>query len=129
MTIFRPCIDLHEGRVKQIVGGSLTDEGARENFVSEQPASWFAERYERDALVGGHVIQLGPGNEQAACDALAAYPSGLQIGGGITTDSGAVAWARRVSCHRDQLFVRWRATVVRPRTSHGRPRGSRALGH
>jgi phosphoribosylformimino-5-aminoimidazole carboxamide ribotide isomerase len=98
MTIFRPCIDLHEGRVKQIVGGSLTDEGARENFVSEQPASWFAERYERDALVGGHVIQLGPGNEQAACDALAAYPSGLQIGGGITTDN-AELWLGRGASH------------------------------
>ena len=66
--MFRPCIDLHEGKVKQIVGGSLQDSGAglRTNFVSERPASWFAELYKRDSLTGGHVIQLGTGNETAA---------------------------------------------------------------
>jgi phosphoribosylformimino-5-aminoimidazole carboxamide ribotide isomerase len=82
--MFRPCIDLHEGKVKQIVGGSLA-EGSRPrtNFVSEQPAAWFAELYKRDGLGGGHVIQLGPGNETEARAALAAFPGGLQIGGGI----------------------------------------------
>ena len=66
--MFRPCIDLHEGKVKQIVGGSLQDSGAglRTNFVSERPAAWFAELYKHDALTGGHVIQLGTGNEAAA---------------------------------------------------------------
>ena len=81
--MFRPCIDLHEGRVKQIVGGTLTDAGPHTNFVSEKPSRWYAELYRKDGLKGGHVIMLGPGNEPAALDALAAYPGGLQIGGGI----------------------------------------------
>lgn len=88
MTLFRPCIDLHEGRVKQIVGGTLSDDGApRENFVAEQPASWFAELYARDALRGGHVIQLGAGNEDAARAALAAAPGSLQLGGGVKPEN------------------------------------------
>jgi len=87
--MFRPCIDLHEGKVKQIVGGSLSGDPAalRTNFVSEQPARWFAELYRRDDLRGGHVIMLGPGNETAAREALAAFPGGLQIGGGLNADN------------------------------------------
>ena len=81
--MFRPCIDLHEGRVKQIVGGTLGEAGLRTNFVSEQPAAWFAELYRRDGLTGGHVIQLGGGNEDQARAALAAYPGGLHLGGGV----------------------------------------------
>jgi phosphoribosylformimino-5-aminoimidazole carboxamide ribotide isomerase len=81
--MFRPCIDLHEGKVKQIVGGTLGDAGLRTNFVSEKSAAWFAELYRRDALFGGHVIMLGAGNEAAARSALGAFPSGLHIGGGI----------------------------------------------
>ncbi|MEC8973036.1 MAG: HisA/HisF-related TIM barrel protein, partial [Verrucomicrobiota bacterium] len=90
--MFRPCIDLHEGRVKQIVGGSIDDarpDALRTNFTSEKPPAWFAERYRRDNLPGGHVIQLGPGNGEAAREALAAWPGGLQIGGGITADNAA----------------------------------------
>lgn len=89
MTQFRPCIDLHNGQVKQIVGGSLTDRDSdlQTNFVSERPSSWFAEKYRKDGLRGGHVIQLGPGNEEAAVSALSAYPNGLQIGGGIRIDN------------------------------------------
>jgi phosphoribosylformimino-5-aminoimidazole carboxamide ribotide isomerase len=89
--VFRPCIDLHEGRVKQIVGGSLKDSGSglKTNFVSERPAKWFAELYRSDDLRGGHVIMLGPGNEAAAREALAAWPGGLQIGGGINADNAA----------------------------------------
>jgi len=90
--VFRPCIDLHEGRVKQIVGGSIDDarpDALRTNFTSEKPPAWFAERYRRDNLRGGHVIQLGPGNGEAAREALAAWPGGLQIGGGITADNAA----------------------------------------
>jgi phosphoribosylformimino-5-aminoimidazole carboxamide ribotide isomerase len=89
--MFRPCIDLHEGKVKQIVGGTLTDDGAglRTNFVSERSSRWYAELYRRDNLVGGHVIMLGPGNEAAARDALRAYPGGLQIGGGINAANAA----------------------------------------
>lgn len=87
--MFRPCIDLHDGRVKQIVGGSLSDVPGRlrTNFISEHPAEWFAEHYRRDQLTGGHVIMLGPGNESAARAALQAYPGGLQIGGGINADN------------------------------------------
>lgn len=82
--MFRPCIDLHEGRVKQIVGGTLDTSGLRTNFVSEKPSSYFAELYKADRLRGGHVIMLGPGNETAALAALHTYPGGLQLGGGVT---------------------------------------------
>src|ERR1051325_10147181 len=87
--MFRPCIDLHEGKVKQIVGGSLSDDPTllRTNFVSDRSAAWYAELYRRDGLPGGHVIMLGGGNEAAAMEALAAYPGGLQVGGGITPDN------------------------------------------
>lgn len=91
MTKFRPCIDLHEGQVKQIVGGSLTNEGAVENFVATEGAAFFAEKFAQDALTGGHVIQLGPGNEAAAREALASYPGGLQLGGGVTLEN-ATKW-------------------------------------
>ncbi len=91
MTLFRPCIDLHGGVVKQIVGGSLRDDGTglRTNFVASQPASWFAARYREDGLTGGHVIQLGAGNNEAARAALAAWPDGLHLGGGVTADNAA----------------------------------------
>lgn len=82
---FRPCIDLHDGKVKQIVGGSLRDDGPgpKENFVSEKPPAWFAEKFRDDGLAGGHVIMLGKGNGDAAKEALAAWPGGMQVGGGI----------------------------------------------
>ena len=83
---FRPCIDLHNGRVKQIVGSTLSDkhqQSLKTNFASDQPSSYFAEMYKRDGLTGGHVIMLGPNNEEAALKALRAFPGGLQIGGGI----------------------------------------------
>ena len=100
MTKFRPCIDLHQGKVKQIVGGSLRDDGAGpvENFVSEKPAGWFAETFRADALTGGHVIKLGPGNDDAARAALAAWPGGLQIGGGIN-ESNAAQWLDAGASH------------------------------
>ena len=84
---FRPCIDLHNGRVKQIVGSTLSDgqqESLTTNFASDQPAAHYAEMYKADHLFGGHVIMLGPGNENAASEALRAFPGGLQVGGGIT---------------------------------------------
>lgn len=91
MTRFRPCIDLHRGRVKQIVGSTLTDDedSLKTNSESANDAAWFARRYRRDGLRGGHVIKLGPGNEAAALAALAAYPGGLQVGGGITPENAA----------------------------------------
>ncbi len=85
--MFRPCIDLHEGKVKQIVGGTLGDASVRTNFVAEQPAAWFADLYRRDNLTGGHVIMLGSGNEAEARAALAAFPGGLQLGGGVNAQN------------------------------------------
>src|SRR5213594_2309072 len=98
--MFRPCIDLHEGKVKQIVGGTLSDQPTelRTNFVSERSAAWYAELYKRDGLKGGHVIMLGPGNETAAGTALQAYPHGLQIGGGINPEN-ARAWLNAGASH------------------------------
>ncbi len=100
MTKFRPCIDLHQGKVKQIVGGSLRDDGAEptENFVSDRPAGWFAECFRDDGLTGGHVIKLGPGNDDAAREALAAWPGGLQIGGGIN-ETNAADWLAAGASH------------------------------
>src|SRR5882672_8405872 len=98
--MFRPCIDLHEGKVKQIVGGSLGDSGGplRTNFVSDKSSAWFAELYRRDGLTGGHVVMLGPGNETEARAALAAYPGGLQIGGGVNADN-ARGWLEAGASH------------------------------
>jgi phosphoribosylformimino-5-aminoimidazole carboxamide ribotide isomerase len=96
--MFRPCIDLHEGKVKQIVGGTLGDAGLRTNFVSEKSAAWFAELYQRDGLFGGHVIMLGAGNESAARSALAAFPGGLHLGGGVNAQN-ARAWLEAGASH------------------------------
>src|SRR5687768_9647438 len=98
--MFRPCIDLHEGKVKQIVGGTLSKDstGLRTNFVSEKPAAWFANLYKRDGLKGGHVIMLGEGNEPAAREAVQAYPGGLQVGGGIRIDN-AGSWIQLGASH------------------------------
>lgn len=100
MTKFRPCIDLHNGKVKQIVGGTLTDsgDGLKENFVSDIGAEDFAKMYQSDKLTGGHVIQLGPGNKVAAEAALSAYPNGLQIGGGVNI-TNARAWLEAGASH------------------------------
>jgi phosphoribosylformimino-5-aminoimidazole carboxamide ribotide isomerase len=98
--MFRPCIDLHEGRVKQIVGGTLGTDPAqlRTNFVSDRSAAWYAELYKRDGLKGGHIIMLGPGNEDAAREALQAYPAGLHVGGGINLDN-AKGWLEAGASH------------------------------
>src|SRR5271170_5150733 len=96
--MFRPCIDLHEGKVKQIVGGTLGDSSPRANFVSEKPAAWFAELYRRDGLTGGHVIMLGAGNDTEARAALAAFPGGLHIGGGVNAQN-ARAWLDAGASH------------------------------
>ncbi|HTA91662.1 MAG TPA: phosphoribosylformimino-5-aminoimidazole carboxamide ribotide isomerase [Polyangiaceae bacterium] len=98
--MFRPCIDLHEGKVKQIVGGTLGDAPGqvRENFVSEKSSAEYAALYRADGLRGGHVISLGPGNEAAARAALAAYPGGLQLGGGVNVDN-ALDWLEAGASH------------------------------
>ena len=86
---FRPCIDLHDGKVKQIVGSTLGHKNVAvvENFTSQHHSSYYAKMFASDQLTGGHVIMLGPGNEQAAVNALQAYPNGLQVGGGITAEN------------------------------------------
>src|ERR1039458_5810769 len=96
--MFRPCIDLHEGKVKQIVGGTLGEAGLRTNFFSEKSAAWFAELYRRNQLFGGHVIMLGAGNENEARSALKTFPGGLQIGGGINSEN-ASGWLEAGASH------------------------------
>lgn len=104
---FRPCIDIHNGRVKQIVGGSLRDQSdsAEENFVSEQTAAWYASLYRRDGLKGGHVILLNGADSpyyettrQQAEEALGAYPGGLQLGGGVNPEN-AEGWLKAGASH------------------------------
>lgn len=75
-TLFKPCIDLHDGQVKQIVGGTLSDAPStlKTNFVANQPSKYYAELYKDNELEGGHVIMLGKGNVEAAKGALAAWP-------------------------------------------------------
>ena len=93
---FRPCIDIHNGKVKQIVGSSLRDrkDQAKENFVSEQDASYFAQFYKKDGIKGGHVILLNSkdspyyeATRQQTLSALSAYPNGLQAGGGVCLEN------------------------------------------
>ncbi|MDO4614530.1 MAG: phosphoribosylformimino-5-aminoimidazole carboxamide ribotide isomerase [Lachnospiraceae bacterium] len=95
---FRPCIDIHNGKVKQIVGSSLRDQGdsASENYVSERPAAEYAELFRRDQLPGGHIILLNPATsdfyaetKRQAMGALGAFPGGMQIGGGIRPENAA----------------------------------------
>ena len=104
---FRPCIDIHNGKVKQIVGGSLRDAGseAQENFVAEKEASFYARMYQRDGLAGGHVIVLNPAGSEyyeasrnQAFGALEAYPGGLQFGGGVN-DRNAKEYVERGASH------------------------------
>ena len=99
-TRFRPCLDLHDGQVKQIVGGTLSDDRRelQTNFVSPHPPRYFVEKYRTDDLRGGHVIMLGPDNETAAREALAAWPGGLQLGGGIT-ETTAATWLEAGASH------------------------------
>lgn len=93
---FRPCIDIHNGKVKQIVGGSLQDQGnqAKENFVSEQDAPYYAQFYKKDGICGGHIILLNASDSEyyeatkmQALAALRTYPGGLQVGGGIRPEN------------------------------------------
>ncbi|KAM0246632.1 hypothetical protein ACHAP5_004567 [Fusarium lateritium] len=93
MTRFRPCIDLHAGQVKQIVGGTLdsTSAALQTNYVSQHPPAHFAQLYRDNELAGAHVIMLGSGNDGPAKEALQAWPGGLQVGGGIN-DKNAKEW-------------------------------------
>lgn len=93
---FRPCIDIHNGKVKQIVGSSLKDQGdqAKENFVAEYDSAYYAGLYQENQLKGGHIILLNgkdspyyEATRQQAVKALQAYPGGMQVGGGITAEN------------------------------------------
>ena len=93
---FRPCIDIHNGRVKQIIGGTLNDDGAVENFVSKKGADHYADLYRQHGLSGGHIILLNKAGtaeyemtKTEALKGLKAFPQGMQIGGGITADNAA----------------------------------------
>lgn len=110
MTRFRPCIDLHSGQVKQIVGGTLSDNSSdlKTNHVSTLPAKHFAILYKDCNLTGAHVIMLGPGNEKAAEEALKEWPQFLQVGGGIN-EANAKKWinkgAKKVRAFLDSYIV------------------------
>lgn len=97
---FRPCIDLHQGKVKQIVGETLNKEGQNvvENYVSNYDSTYYAKMFQEDKLTGGHVIMLGDGNKEAAIQALQSYPGGLQIGGGIN-ESNAEEYLKSGASH------------------------------
>lgn len=95
---FRPCIDIHNGQVKQIVGSSLEDKDdlARENFVAAKGAEYYAQIYRENGIKGGHIILLNSASSPyyeadraQAFRALAAYPGGFQIGGGVNADNAA----------------------------------------
>ena len=99
MTKFRPCIDLHLGKVKQIVGRTLSNEkNLKINFTSNSSAANFARLYAKDNLKGGHIISLGPGNTKSIKEALKAFPNGLQVGGGITKET-AKMWIDAKASH------------------------------
>ncbi|UZJ51244.1 hypothetical protein CBS101457_000564 [Exobasidium rhododendri] len=113
-SLFRPCIDLHQGVVKQIVGASLQDDDrAKEralsststslseatptlktNFTSTLDPAHYANLYRTNGLKGAHVIKLGPGNDEAAGQAIDAWKDGLHVGGGINADN-ARQWIER----------------------------------
>lgn len=95
---FRPCIDIHNGRVKQIVGSSLADKGdlATENFVAEKDADYYAAFYREKGMKGGHIVLLNSASSdyfaatrEQALKALRAYPNGLQLGGGVNDENAA----------------------------------------
>ncbi|CAK7263807.1 Enzyme that catalyzes the fourth step in the histidine pathway [Sporothrix epigloea] len=106
MTRFRPCIDLHAGQVKQIVGGTFSSSSTaaiQTNFVATQPPAYFAQLYHDNNLTGAHVIMLGSGpeNQAAAREAVGAWPGGLQVGGGMR-DSNAQLW---IDAGADKIIV------------------------
>ena len=99
MSLFRPCIDLHEGKVKQIIGSTLNDnEKPDTNFVSSETPEYYANLYRADNLSGGHIIRLGKGNDEAARRALAAWRGNIQIGGGINSKN-AGEWLEAGASH------------------------------
>ncbi len=128
---FRPCIDLRDGRVVQIVGGSLRDDGQGvvTNFVTDQAPAEYARQYQRDALPGGPGIALGPGNHAAALSALRAFPGGLQLGGGVTPEN-AQAYLDAGASHvivTSYVFRDGRLDLERLRAMHAAVGGARLV--
>ena len=110
----RPCIDIHNGKVKQLVGGSIQDQGdsAQENYISSQDAAWYARLFQEKGLKNGHVILLNSKDSayyeqtrQQALSALQAYPGGLQVGGGSPQKMPGVSGCRCIPCHCDILCI------------------------
>ena len=91
--LFKPCIDLHEGKVKQIIGSTLNSDGLVENFISSKDSLYYSSLYKKDNLTGGHIIMLGEGNEKAAEKAIQNFPNHFQIGGGIHLEN-ATHWIK-----------------------------------
>lgn len=87
MTKFKPCIDLHQGQVKQIVGGTLDSTNLKTNFISLENSEYYAKLYQKHDLKGGHVIMLGPDNDTAALSAIKGWHDNLQLGGGVNIDN------------------------------------------
>ena len=86
--LFRPCIDLHQGQVKQIVGSTLfSSKGVKENFISDRPVSYFADFFKQRNLAGGHVVMLGKGNEQSCKKIIETWPEAFDVGGGLDFSS------------------------------------------
>lgn len=121
MTRFRPCIDLHAGQVKQIVGGTLdsTSAALQTNYVSQHPPAHFAQLYRDNELHGAHVIMLGSGNDGPAKEALQAWPGGLQVGGGINDknakewmDAGAEKVAHRKRLAKTVVLIIWQVIIT-----------------
>lgn len=94
MTKFRSCIDLHQGKVKQIVGSTLSS-ALSTNYTSPHPSTYYAQLYKDAGLHGCHIIKLGPHNDQAAIDALAVWPGMMQIGGGVD-ESNCLDWIVKI---------------------------------
>ena len=118
---FRPCIDIHNGKVKQIVGGSLRDTGniAKENFVSEQDAAFYAALYKEEEIRGGHIILLNAKDSEyyeatrkQAYLALQTYPGGLQVGGNHSRKCRGLSGSRRQPCNRDIVCICQRRDTV-----------------
>ena len=98
MTKFRGCIDIHQGQVKQIIGGSLSNDEAQTNFVSKYSSSHYANLYKQYDIKGCHIIKLGPGCDQEAIKALNEWPKMLQIGGGID-GTNCQEWIEKGASH------------------------------
>ena len=104
---FRPCIDIHNGKVKQIIGDSLRDDtdSAIDNFVSDHSAGYYAALFQRKNITGGHIVLLNaPDSPQyeatrkQALEALSVWPGGMQLGGGVNAEN-AEFWLNAGASH------------------------------